>query len=193
MQWQLTASHLKIDDPYEEIGSLSSEEQQVLKPILDMITDAGLRSHVDFLNIPSQAELAATYRYFARRKSIFVLPSVYEPFGLAPIEAAACGLACAATKNGGPSEIFEDGSGVLFDPFKPQDIARALNEALDRQADLSDRGRKRVLEMYTWEKTAARYLDVVRDGINCGSTDTGAVPELNAASLISGYLEQRDP
>jgi sucrose-phosphate synthase len=182
-----------IDDPYEEIGSLSSEEQQVLKPILDMITDAGLRSHVDFLNIPSQAELAATYRYFARRKSIFVLPSVYEPFGLAPIEAAACGLACAATKNGGPSEIFEDGSGVLFDPFKPQDIARALNEALDRQADLSDRGRKRVLEMYTWEKTAARYLDVVRDGVNCGRTDTGAVPELNAASLISGYLEQRDP
>jgi sucrose-phosphate synthase len=182
-----------IDDPYQEIGSLSAEEQRVLKPILDMIIDANLRNRVDFLNIPSQAELAATYRYFAQRKSIFVLPSVYEPFGLAPIEAAACGLACAATKNGGPSEIFEDGSGVLFDPFNRQDIARALNEALDRQADLSDRGRKRVLEMYTWEKTAARYLDVVRDGVNCGRTDTGAVPELNAAGLIRGYLEQRDP
>ena len=182
-----------IDNPFEEIGSLSIEEQQVLKPILDMITDAGLRKQVDFLNIPSQAELAATYRFFARRKSIFVLPSVYEPFGLAPIEAAACGLACAATENGGPSEIFDDGSGVLFDPFNPPDIARALNEALDRQADLSERGRKRVLEMYTWEKTAARYLDVVRAGVNRGRTDTAAVPELNAASLIGEYLEQRDP
>ena len=182
-----------IDDPYEEIGSLSAEEQQVLEPILDMIIDANLRNRIDFLNIPSQAELAATYRFFAKRKSVFVLPSVYEPFGLAPIEAAACGLACAATENGGPSEIFEDGSGVLFNPFDTEDMAQALNEALERQVDLSDCGRRRVLDMYTWEKTAARYLAVIRDGMGCGKVAAEAVPELNAGNRISAYLEQRDP
>ena len=68
---------------------------------------------VHFLNIRSQAELAATYRYFAARGSVFALTSFYEPFGLAPIEAAAAGLAPVATNNGGPTEIFADGSVVL--------------------------------------------------------------------------------
>jgi sucrose-phosphate synthase len=153
-----------------------------------MIEGAGLREHVDFLNIPSQAELAATYRYLARRKSVFVLPSVYEPFGLAPIEAAACGLACVATKNGGPSEIFEDGSGVLIDPFDVDDIARGMAEGLDRQADLSVRGRKRVLAMYTWDKTAAGYLAVIRDGVESGPFVAKPVPELDASERIKTYL-----
>jgi sucrose-phosphate synthase len=177
-----------IDDPYREISSLSPEEQLVLQPILDMISKANLRGKVDFLNILSQGELAATYRYFARRKSIFVLPSVYEPFGLAPIEAAACGLACVATKNGGPSEIFEDGSGVLVDPFDVDDIARGLLEALGRQQDLADRGRERVLSMYTWEKTAARYLKVIRQGMACGLAQTEYVPVLDAGESIRAYL-----
>jgi sucrose-phosphate synthase len=182
-----------IDDPYEEIDSLGDEERRVLAPILEKITRAGLRERVDFLNIASQAELAATYRYFARRKSIFVLPSVYEPFGLAPIEAAACGLACAATENGGPSEIFEDGSGVLFDPFDAGDIAKAMSRALDNQPDLAERGRRRVLDMYTWEKTANRYLELIADGLQGGKTEVGRVPGLDAGDRITSYLETRDP
>ena len=160
-----------------------------MQAVLDMIESAGLRERVDFLNILSQAELAATYRYLARRQSIFVLPSVYEPFGLAPIEAAACGLACVATKNGGPSEIFQDGSGVLVDPFDVDDIARGLAEALDRQADLAVRGRKRVLAMYTWDKTAAGYLSVIRNGVKSGPFTAGPVPQLDAGERIKTYLE----
>jgi sucrose-phosphate synthase len=182
-----------IDDPYEEIDSLGDEERRVLTPILEKITRAGLRERVDFLNIASQAELAATYRYFARRKSVFVLPSVYEPFGLAPIEAAACGLACAATENGGPSEIFEDGSGVLFDPFDAGGIAKAMSRALENQPDLAERGRRRVLDMYTWEKTADRYLELIADGLQGGKTGAGPVPGLDAGDRIISYLETRDP
>ena len=178
-----------VDDPWENISSLSPEEQTVLQAVLDTIESAGLRERVDFLNIPSQAELAATYRYLARRKSVFVLPSVYEPFGLAPIEAAACGLACVATKNGGPSEIFEDGSGVLVDPFDVDDIARGMNEALDQQVDLAVRGRERVQAMYTWDKTATAYLLVIRDGIESGPFTAGPIPELDANERIKTYLE----
>jgi len=182
-----------VDDPWEDTSSLSPEEQLVLQAVLEMIESAGLRERVDFLNIPSQAELAATYRYLARRKSVFVLPSVYEPFGLAPIEAAACGLACVATKNGGPSEIFEDGSGVLVDPFDVDDIARGLADALDRQEDLSARGRERVLAMYTWDKTAAGYLSVIRDGARSGPVTAPPVPALDASERINTYLEIRNP
>jgi len=54
-----------IDKPFEQIESLSAEEQEVLKPILEMISAAGLRDRVEFLDVQSQTELAATYRYFA--------------------------------------------------------------------------------------------------------------------------------
>lgn len=177
-----------IDDPYTEITSMSEEEQEVLEPILAMISEAGLRERVEFLNLQSQAELAAAYRYFARRKSLFILPSVYEPFGLAPIEAAACGLACVATKNGGPSEIFEDGSGILVDPFNANDITCGMEEALDRQEELASRGRQRVLDMYTWNKTAARYLAVIEEGVSSGRVKCQPIPKLDAGARIKGYL-----
>ena len=181
-----------LDDPWKDIANLTPEEQEVLQPILDMIDEAGLRGCAEFLNLQSQAELAAAYRYFARRGSLFILPSVYEPFGLAPIEAAACGLACVATKNGGPSEIFEDGSGVLVDPFDAADIARGMREALDRQEDLSQRGQERVLDMYTWNKTAARYMEVIRMGARRIPADCVAVPEPDASDRIETYLDEAE-
>lgn len=180
-----------INDLWEDIDTLTEEEQDVLRPVMAMIDEAGLHDKVEFLNLQSQLELAAAYRYFAQRGSLFILPSVYEPFGLAPIEAAACGLVCVATKNGGPSEIFEDGSGVLVDPFSVEDIARGMTEALQRQAELAERGRQRVLDMYTWHKTASRYLAVVQKGLETGAAEQAAVPELDAEARILDYLAQR--
>jgi len=177
-----------IDQPFEQIDSLSDEEQEVLRPILEMISSARLRDRVDFLDIQSQAELAATYRYFAARKSVFVLTSFYEPFGLAPIEAVACGLSCAATSKGGPTEIFADGSGVLVDPTDIDDMARGLEEALDRHEELAARARTRVLDMYTWEKTAARYLAVIEQGVEDGLEKGSEPPPLNAGQRIESYL-----
>ncbi|NNK38475.1 MAG: glycosyltransferase, partial [Xanthomonadales bacterium] len=177
-----------VDDPWTEIGSMSSEEQDVLTPILETLRQAGLQDRVRFLNLQSQSELAACYRYFARRNSLFVLPSVYEPFGLAPIEAAACGLACVATANGGPSEIFADGSGILVDPFDADDIARGLAEALDRAPELARLGRRRVLDKYTWNKTADRYLDVISDGVAGGGAPGEALGEPDASGRLADYL-----
>jgi sucrose-phosphate synthase len=177
-----------IDDPFEEIGRLSFDEQEVLQPILNMISEAGLRDRVDFLNIKSQAELAATYRYFATRKSAFVLTSFYEPFGLAPIEAVACGLSCVATKNGGPSEIFADGSAALVDPSDVDDIARGLELALDNYEELAARSRDRVLAMYTWEKTAADYLAIIGEGMARGREKGEPVQALDAGQRIKSYL-----
>jgi len=178
-----------IEDPYRDIGALTIPEQEVLEPILEMITAAKLRDRVEFLDIQSQAELAATYRYFAARNSVFVLTSFYEPFGLAPIEAVACGLSCVATRNGGPSEIFADGSAILVDPSDKDDIARGMEAALDRHAELAGRARERVLASYTWEKTAANYLSIIEDGVEHGIEKVNPVPELNAGKTIKAYLK----
>ncbi len=177
-----------IDDPFAEVGRLDTDERQVLTPILETIERNGLRDTVRFLNIPSQRALAATYRAVAAGGGVFALTAFYEPFGLAPIEAAACGLACVATRNGGPSEIFSDGSGILIDPAEPDDIARGLLAALENQKDLARRARDRVLTTYTWDKTAERYAAVTEEAMSIACDSAPEVPSLDASELIEKYL-----
>lgn len=150
------------DDPWSDMGRLGEGERQVLRPILARIEASGLRERVHFLNLNSQRQLACAYRMLAHSGSVFALPSLFEPFGLAPIEAAACGLAVAATRNGGPAEIFADEVGELFDPEDAADMAGALARALARQSELAARAAERVAERYTWDRTAQRYLEVIR-------------------------------
>ncbi len=177
-----------VDDPYTQLSTLPESEQAVLRPILKTIDESGLKDHIDFLNLQSQRECASAYRIFGRRGSVFALTSFYEPFGLAPIEAAACGLAVVATKNGGPSEIFADDAGVLVDPADANDIARGLLEALENNDRYAERGRRRVAEKYTWGATAAGYLEVIERGVRQKGRAGSKVPELDCGERISAYL-----
>ncbi len=137
----------------------------------------------------SQAELAAAYRFFAARNSVFALTALYEPFGLAPIEAAACGLAVVATKNGGPSEIFQDGSGILVDPLDTEDIAKGCIQALKHAPDLANKAEMLVNEKYTWAQTAKRYLSVIEEHAALKHSELiDSQHTLNAQDRIKEYL-----
>ena len=161
-----------------------------MRPILGRIEDSGLRHCVHFFNLTSQRQLAGAYRFFAKRNSVFALTSFYEPFGLAPIEAAACGLTVVATQNGGPTEIFEDGSAVLVDPENPSAIASGLLRALMHAPELSERGMQRVLSRYTWAQTARGYLQTIERGLS-GERSSQPVPTLDAGRRIKDYLSER--
>lgn len=180
-----------VDDPDRDLETLGAAEQAVLKKILEVIASAGMRDNVHFLNIRSQGELAATYRYFAARGSVFALTSFYEPFGLAPIEAAAAGLAPVATKNGGPSEIFADGSGVLVDPFSADDIARGLTEAIERHAALSNKAIRQIEQTYTWQRAAKSYLTVITQAMQVAAPAPANPPDvLDSRRRIEAYLDE---
>ena len=105
--------------------------------------------------------------------TVFVCPSVYEPFGLINVEAMACGTAVVATATGGILDVVVDGeTGVLVDP--PADRARYVAELADRvnalladpsrAAVLGRAGRRRVEERFTWASVAARTVEVYRRG-----------------------------
>jgi sucrose-phosphate synthase len=141
------------------------EERSVFAEIVGQIEDSLLRGCVSAFDLNSQEELAACYRYLSRNKrGIFALSSIYEPFGLAPLEAMAAGLPAVVTRNGGPKEILRDEGGVygvLVDPEDPEDIARGLLELIQdetRRQDVQMHGRQRVLDRYTWRRTAQGYL-----------------------------------
>lgn len=180
-----------IDDPYSEIEKLHEDEQVLLRPVLEHIEREKIRDKVFFFNIKSQHELAATYRYFAKRGSVFSLTAFYEPFGLAPVEAAACGLAVVATKNGGQSEVFGDGSGVLIDPSDERDIREGLLKGLADHEYYARQGGLRVKEKYTWDKAAAAYLSVIRKGAERSYQRNIPLSPLDASDRMIKYLSEK--
>jgi glycosyltransferase involved in cell wall biosynthesis len=99
----------------------------------------------------SAGELVELYRCAA----CLVFPSLYEGFGLPPVEAMACGCPVAAAAAGSLPEVCGDAA-VLFDPLDPEAIAAGIDEALRRSAELSERGRRRAAA-FTWDETARAH------------------------------------
>lgn len=107
-----------------------------------------VRGHV------SPAELVS----LLQRASALVFPSLYEGFGLPPLEAMACGCPVACSNAGALPETVGDAA-RLFDPRDPQAIAAAVLEVLADPAPWVERGLGRV-EGYSWDETA-RLTDAV--------------------------------
>jgi glycosyltransferase involved in cell wall biosynthesis len=96
-------------------------------------------------------ELVSLYR----RASALVFPSLYEGFGLPPVEAMACGCPVAASDAGSLPEVVGDAA-VLFDAREPESIAAGISEALDRADELHRRGLARAAG-FTWDATARAH------------------------------------
>jgi glycosyltransferase involved in cell wall biosynthesis len=91
--------------------------------------------------------------------TVYVQPSRREPFGMALVEAMACGLPVVATRVDGPSEIIDDGrTGLLVEPGDAADLAAAIERVVrnpDLARELAEAGRAHVLGTYT----AARLVE----------------------------------
>ncbi|BAY07217.1 glycosyltransferase [Calothrix sp. NIES-2098] len=156
-----------LDDPLREESGDEIVEKEVLAPIRKVVEEKDLWGKVSAFGLPGQESLAAGYRFMAKRRSVFALTALYEPFGLAPLEAAAAGLPVVATKNGGPSESLREGDreyAVLVDPEDPADIAQGLERLLCNNHEwehFAQAGEQRVVNTYTWETTAQKYLSAI--------------------------------
>ncbi len=156
-----------LDDPLHEDAGAGPTEREVLAQVRSVVEENDLWGKVSAFTLRGQPALAAAYRFLAGRHSVFALTAHHEPFGLAPLEAAAAGLPVVVTQNGGPSESLrnaEDEYGVLVDPADPADIARGLERVVcDERTwrQFARRGRRRVLDHYTWERTAEGYLTLI--------------------------------
>jgi glycosyltransferase involved in cell wall biosynthesis len=102
------------------------------------------------------AELASLYQ----RAACLVFPSLYEGFGLPPLEAMACGCPVAASNVTAIPEVCGDAA-VLFDPKDPESIANAVLEADTRADELREKGFARAGE-FTWEASARSHDEVYK-------------------------------
>jgi glycosyltransferase involved in cell wall biosynthesis len=91
--------------------------------------------------------------------AVFVHPSLYEGFGLPPLEAMAAGVPCIVARAASMPEVCGDAA-VYCDPRDPGDIARRLYEVLTDdalRADLSQRGPQRAKD-FDWRRSAEIVL-----------------------------------
>ncbi len=157
-----------IENAYEDYSFSKPDELIILNQIMKIIKEYHLNGNVTFISINSQKELASYYRYMAKKLSIFTLTALYEPFGLAPIEAMSSGLPAVVTKYGGPSNVLEESGvkyGVLIDVLDEEDIVRGLKECLDNYKYYQKQGIKRVNENYTWKETAKKYIKAIEKAL----------------------------
>jgi glycosyltransferase involved in cell wall biosynthesis len=100
-----------------------------------------------------------TLRAFYQTASVFVFPSLYEGFGLPPLEAMACGTPVVCSNVSSLPEVVGDAA-VIVNPENVFDIARGMRELL---VDCALRVRmielgQRQLEKFSWERTVGQVL-----------------------------------
>ena len=108
---------------------------------------------VDRKGLVSSEELHSLYR----SAGALAFPSLYEGFGLPPLEAMASGCPAAVSDAGSIPEVCGTAA-VLFDPYEPASIATGIEEALSRTDTLS-RGGIEQAGRFTWEGCRDAHLD----------------------------------
>ncbi|TMQ94413.1 glycosyltransferase family 1 protein [Actinomadura soli] len=123
---------------------------------------AGVAGRVEFLGRLARAEVPALLRSAAL---VVTLPW-YEPFGMVPLEAMACGVPVVASAVGGHLDTVADGvTGVLVPPRDPDSAARAIRALLDdpaKRAAMGFAGLERARDRHAWSRVAAGTADVYR-------------------------------
>jgi len=128
----------------------------------ELAQSLGISARVRFTGRIPHDEVPEAIRGF----DVFVVPSVSdsESFGVAAVEAQACGVPVIASDVGGLPEVVRAGvTGYLVAPRDPGAIAEkmvTLATKPELRALLGAAGRAHVIEHFTWERNAAAMLDV---------------------------------
>jgi glycosyltransferase involved in cell wall biosynthesis len=119
-----------------------------------------LHKHVRFFGFVSDDTLAALYRLAA----VFVFPSLYEGFGLPPLEAMASGAPVVTSNVSSLPEVAGDAA-LLIDPYDTEAIADAIRRVLsDDQLRLEMRERGFVrARHFSWERSIGRVHDIYQE------------------------------
>ena len=132
---------------------------------------SGIEDRISFLGFVSDDDLLQLYN----AADCFVFPSYYEGFGIPILEAMACGRAVVCANTSSIPEV-ADGAGLLFDPYQPEEIARAMRDVLI-DSQLRQRMERLGVQRaaaFTWRETARLTLEIYGEVAECAPATRAA-------------------
>ena len=126
---------------------------------LDAINNSPEVKDISVTGYVSDETRKALYTY----ADVYVLPSLYEGFGVPAIEAMGCGAPVAVANNSSLPEVVGD-AGVLFNAIDPADIARAVLEIKSDRDKWVKKSLARA-KHFSWDKCAQETLSILTSGI----------------------------
>lgn len=138
-----------------------SKEQHAY--LAELSNTLGIEDKVIFTGYVHYEELPIFYNAC----TVFVYPSLYEGFGLPPLEAMCCGAPVITSNVSSIPEVVGD-SAVLINPFDTEELKNSMENVIEDEAlrcKLSKSGIERG-KMFSWEKTAAETLNVYKEASN---------------------------
>lgn len=117
----------------------------------------GITRDVGFIDYVSEQDLVSYYCSAA----LLAYPSLYEGFGLPPLEAMACGCPVVTSNASSIPEVVGD-AGILVDPYNVQALAQAMKRVLTDSKLRDDMVRKgfEQSKKFSWEKAAEQHQQV---------------------------------
>ncbi len=123
--------------------------------VRDLVNRLGIEKDVIFLDYIDDNDLVLLYN----TASLFIMPSLYEGFGLPVLEAMACGTPVVASNVSSIPEVLKD-AGILVNPYDKDSICDGMFRVLTDvklQEELREKSLKRA-KFFSWEKTARLVL-----------------------------------
>ncbi len=102
-----------------------------------------------------------------KNAKLFVFPSLYEGFGLPPLEAMACGCPVVVSNVASLPEVCGD-AGYYVDPYCVESIAEGIYQVLTDESlrqSLIQKGLERAA-LFSWEKSAREHLKVFEETLS---------------------------
>ncbi|VEG44525.1 group 1 glycosyl transferase [Mycolicibacterium flavescens] len=123
--------------------------------LMNLATQLGVAGRVRLYGSVSRTDMPA----ILRSANVVACTPWYEPFGIVPLEAMACGVPVVASAVGGMLDtVVHDVTGQLVKPERPDEVAKAVNRLLRddflRQS-MGAAGRDRARARYSWDRVAA--------------------------------------
>lgn len=144
----------------DKLVLVGNKEFPHYRAIKEKIKELDLENQILILGEVDSEDMTALYN----GADVFVLPSLYEGFGLPPLEAMACGCPVITSNTSSLPEVVGD-AGIMVDPCDMDGLAEAICKVLTDEGlrqEMIKKGLARA-KLFSWEKTAKETLKIYKE------------------------------